>query len=121
MKKFLVFSFFVSAFVFVTSSNILAQDPAKVGPEIYKSLFENERIRVFEITFEAGEEIGAHSHPDHMVYVLTDGKLKIMEEGKEPMEADLKTGQVLYLPAQTHSAVNLGQTELKAIVVELKD
>ena len=37
-----------------------------------------------------------------------------------PNEADLKAGQGLALPAQTHSAVNTGRTVLKALVVEIK-
>ena len=54
-----------------------AQDPMQVGPNIYKLLFENERVRVFEVRFKPGERIAMHSHPDHVVYVLDDGKLKL--------------------------------------------
>ena len=46
---------------------VWAQDPVKVGPDIYKSIFENDRIRVNEINFKAGAHIDFHSHPDHVV------------------------------------------------------
>ena len=54
-----------------------AQDPMQVGPNIYKLLFENERVRVFEVRFKPGERIAMHAHPDHVVYMLDDGKLKL--------------------------------------------
>ncbi len=121
MKKVLSFILIAFMFVFFACSSSYGQDPVKVNPKVYKFLFENDRVRVFEISFEAGEEIGVHSHPDHVVYVMTDGKLAITEVDKEPMEADLKAGQVMYLPAQTHSAINIGETQIKAVVVEIKD
>lgn len=109
------------ACVFIASSLVLAQDPAKVGPQVYKCIFENERVRVCEVTFKAGERMGAHSHPDHFVYVLSGGKLRITPWGRAPAEADMKTGQVMWIPAETHSAINIGTTEARALVVELKD
>jgi quercetin dioxygenase-like cupin family protein len=61
-----------------------------------------------------------HSHPDHFVYVVTGGKLKITA-GDKVTDADLAPGQVLWIPAETHSAVNTGTTEVRAVVTELKE
>ena len=98
-----------------------AQDPAKVGPGIYKCTFENERARLCEIRFKPGESIPVHSHPDHIVYVLTAGKLRITPAGGAPADAELKVGQVLWIPAEAHSAVNVGPGDLRAVVIELKN
>jgi beta-alanine degradation protein BauB len=95
-------------------------DPAKAGPKIYKKVFENEKVRAFEVTFAKGAKIAKHSHPDHIAYALTDGKLKITPETGEPQEAELKMGQALYLPAQVHAAQNTGGKPLKVLVLELK-
>lgn len=99
---------------------VRAQDPLKVAPNMYKLLFENERVRVMEVTFKPGEKIAEHSHPDHYVYVLSAGKLKITA-GETVTDADLAVGQVLWIPAETHWAVNTGTTEVKALVTELKE
>lgn len=97
-----------------------AQEPAKVGPTIYKQKLANEKTRVFEITFKPGQAIGMHSHPDHVVYVLTAGTLQITEEGKKPVTLKAKPGDTFFLPAQKHSAKNTGKTTMKAVVVELR-
>ena len=95
-------------------------EPHKAGPTIYRSVFENERVRVFEVTFEKGAKIAAHSHPDHAVYVLEGGKLRITVPNQAPQELDLKAGEGAFLPAQAHSAQNIGDTRVRLIVYEVK-
>jgi len=110
------------AFCFVLwSASVQAQDPAKVNPSIYKQQFENERVRVFLIEFKPGEAIGMHSHPDHLAYALTAGTLEITGADGKSQVAELKEGDTLFLPAQSHSAVNKGAKKLRALVVELKE
>ena len=99
----------------------LAQDPMQVGLHIYKLLFENERVRVFEVRFKPGERIALHSHPDHVVYVLDDGKLKLSYPDGKSVEVVLKAGQPLWIPAETHTAKNVGSTDAHSLVVELKE
>jgi len=93
-------------------------DPVTVGPTIYKKVLENERVRVLEITFKKGAKIAAHAHPDHAAYVLTAGKLKVTPEKGAAQEMDMQVGQAVFLPAQVHSAENVGKGELKAVVFE---
>lgn len=108
------------AMVMFVTNFAAAQDPVKVAPNQYKLLFENDRVRVCEATLKAGESIVTHSHPDHFLYVLAPGKLKITPQGKEAQEIDAQEGQVLWLNAETHSAVNTGTTDLKGLIVEFK-
>lgn len=105
---------------------VWAQDPIKVGPDVYKSIFENERIRVNEINFKTGAHIDFHSHPDHVVYWIAGGTLRIWNksaDGKAVDSVDVtgKPGEVLYLQACTHAATNIGKTDLKLVQVELKE
>lgn len=109
----------VAMVMFVTNI-AAAQDPVKVAPNQYKLLFENDRVRVMEVTLKAGESIVTHSHPDHFVYVVSPGKLKITPQGKEGQEMETTQGQVLWIAAETHSAMNTGATEFKGVVVDLK-
>jgi quercetin dioxygenase-like cupin family protein len=60
-----------------------------------------------------------HSHPDHLVYVLEGGKLKLTSSGKTDV-LDMKSGQAIFLKAQSHEAENIGKTNAHLLVVELK-
>jgi beta-alanine degradation protein BauB len=95
-------------------------EPAEVGPDIYKVALENESVRVFEVTFAPGAKIGMHKHPDHAFYVITGGKLKITGEDGKVQDFDLKAGTGAFLPAQSHSAENVGTTEIKLAVIEMR-
>ena len=106
--------------VFATSK-LMAQDPVKVGAHVYKKLFENERVRMLEVTFQPGDTIAMHSHPDHIAYVVSGGKLSVWEKGGKPQEVELKAGSPLWFNAVTHAAKNVGTTPVKLAVVELKE
>ena len=97
------------------------RDPVKVGPEIYKVVLDNERIRAMEVTFARRASIAMHDHPDHMAYAMSDGKLEITPEGKAKAVHDVKAGMALWIPAEAHQARNAGDTELRLLVVELKE
>lgn len=118
----LVCNLLVALFVLLAANTpALAQDPIATGPNIYKMVFENERVRLLEVTFQPGDSIGIHSHPDHAVYTLMPGSLAIYEVGGKPMEITMKAGDAAFLPAQAHSAKNIGKTAMKVLVVELKE
>jgi len=98
-----------------------AQDPVKVAPDIYKQVFENERVRVCDVKFKPGDKIAKHSHPDHFIYVLEQGKVKISKPDGSSSDNDFQVGQVVWIPAETHWAENVGSTEVHALIVELKE
>lgn len=95
-------------------------DPLKVAPGMYKKLFENEKVRVMEVTFEPGQKIASHSHPDHFVMVLEAGTLKIFKPDGSADEMALQKDQVVWIPAETHWAENTGKSTVKLLVSELK-
>ena len=98
-----------------------AQDPLKAAPNVYKKvILDNKKVRVIEIEFAPGETAAWHRHPNHVAYALTAGQLEITDKGKQPVVADLKAGDALYIPAVTHMAKNVGTTVLKMVVTELK-
>jgi quercetin dioxygenase-like cupin family protein len=98
----------------------LAQDPLKVAPGMYKLLMENESVRVMEVTIKPGDKIGMHSHPDHILYVLKPGTVTITTSDGKASEVIAKEGEVMWMPAVSHSAMNNGKTEFKGLVVEIK-
>ena len=108
------------AFIFVLTNSAYAEDPLTAAPNMYKKLFENDRVRVMEVIFKPGEKIKPHSHPDHFVTVLEPGKLKIFKPDGSAQEMELALDQVVWIPAETHWAENTGKTEIKLLVSELK-
>jgi quercetin dioxygenase-like cupin family protein len=100
---------------------VFAQDPLTVAPKMYRLRTENDRIRVMEVTIAPGAKIETHSHPDHMAYALSGGMIKIHKGDGTSVDADMKTGDVLWIPAETHWTENTGQTTVRLLVVELKE
>lgn len=104
------------------NQNIPAEwsDPAIVATDVYKMVMENDRVRVFEVRFKPGQETVMHGHPDHVVYVLADYTLDLTLPDGSRQEVPLKTGQALWIGAGPHAAKNIGTTEGRAVVIELK-
>jgi len=103
------------------SSAINAQDFVKVATQgTTKVLIENDQVRVVQIETAPGEVTPWHSHPDYLLYALTDGKLETTDKGKPPTVLNLKAGEALFMPAVTHMAKNVGTTTVKLILTELK-
>jgi quercetin dioxygenase-like cupin family protein len=80
---------------------------------------ENDRVRVSDVLFKPNDKAPMHSHPDHVVYVLQAGRLKITTSGKTDV-FDLKNGQAIFFKAQSHEVENTGKTDVDLLVVELK-
>ncbi len=115
----------VTLFVFLSLAGLVggkafAQDPAEVAPEIFTVLFENDQVRVAEVRFAPGAKIGTHSHPDHFVYPLADGQLKLSYADGTSKDMVAKAGEVLWGGAETHVSENVGPAEFHGLVVELK-
>ncbi len=104
----------------LVATSAFAADPLAVAPEMYKLLFENEKVRVMQVTFDPGQSIPKHSHPDHFVFVNQPGKLQLTTEGGKPADVDLETGKVMWIPSETHSAKNIGKSKVQLLVTELK-
>lgn len=96
-------------------------DPFEVGPNIYHKILENERVRVSEIKFQPGEQIGMHAHAyDHFVYVLDPGQLTLSTPDGKTSVVDGTAGQIMWIPKETHAAQNTGSTPFRALVTEVK-
>jgi len=95
-------------------------DALKTAPDVYTLIMENERVRVLGVRFKPGQKALMHSHPDHVIYVLKDCKLKITLPDGKGTEVNLKAGQAIWMEAGQHAAENLGKAEANNLVIELK-
>jgi quercetin dioxygenase-like cupin family protein len=100
---------------------VLAEDPVKVSPDVYKVLLDNQRVRVLSVTMKAGGKSPMHSHPANIVYTLNDSKVRFTTPDGKSVDVDLKAGNCIWNEAQTHAGENLGTTPVRALVIELKE
>ncbi len=108
-------------FLLLMSAQLYAQDPVKLAPKNYqKILLENDNVRVIQFSMAPNDVIPWHSHPNHVIYALSGGKIEITDKGKEPVSMEIKAGDAVYLDAVTHMAKNVGTTTIKLIITEIK-
>ena len=94
-------------------------DPVTTNPEFYRTLWENEDVRVLEYTDTPGQETTPHEHPNTVMVTLTDFDRRL-SSGDQSRDVTLAAGSAVWLPAQTHSGKNIGGTPTHTILVELK-
>jgi quercetin dioxygenase-like cupin family protein len=118
--KMILMTLLFGLFLFQGAS-MYAQDPVKVAPNVYKKiLLENDKVRVIQLVFSPGAKTDWHSHPNHVIYAETSGKIEITDKGKPAQMIDIKAGTAMYMPAVTHIAKNVGTTTIKLVVTEMK-
>jgi len=98
----------------------LAQDPVKAAPQAFKERLNNSEVRVLEYSSKPGQKEAMHSHPAVILYVIQGGKLKSTAPDGTSKVVEYKTGDIQWREAVTHSGENVGTTEMKSLLVEVK-
>ncbi len=98
----------------------MAEDAATVAPHVYKVLFENERVRMLEVSMQPGDSSEMHSHSDYLVYMLNDGKVKFTAPSGETAEVELTAGMSMWREAEEHATENVGETPIHGFFFEPK-
>jgi quercetin dioxygenase-like cupin family protein len=100
-----------------------AQDPVRVMPRAYRVAFENDQVRVLEFIGRPGMGICGeawHSHPPHLTIVMSDWQAVSTLQGGTPKPRQRKFGEVFWAEAETHKVENVGKTDSRVLIVELK-
>ena len=98
----------------------MSGDAVSVAPQHYTVLLENDRVRVLESHMPAGEENQMHSHPAVVAIGLEGGSVQFTIPGGQTMEATLNAGEAMYMDAAEHATKNVGSSDIRVILVELK-
>jgi hypothetical protein len=98
----------------------MGSDPTVSNPTLYRTIFENDRVRVLEYRDQPGDRTTPHSHPDSVMYTLSSFRRRLSSGGRV-VDVELEAGLSRWLNAQEHAGENIGQTETHAIFVELKE
>lgn len=102
---------------------VLAQDPTLTQPSRYRTVLENQWLRVIEVSARPGMGVcgdGMHSHPAHLTVVLTSGKVRVKLPNGKVVEKLSKAGDVFWSEAETHEVENLHGADSRGLLVELK-
>lgn len=111
----------VATLVMVIVSNIRAQDPAKTDPDKYTVVFENDRVRVLEYRDKPGEKTTMHRHPAFVLYAFSPFKRTLTLGDGNVLTREFKSGDVMWSEAQSHIGHNIGKTDTRVLIVELKE
>ena len=94
-------------------------DATKVAPGLYTLVKDTMGIRVLDILYKPGDSSAMHSHPDNALYVIDGGKGEFTAKDGSKQVAEFKAGMTMIGGSETHSVKNIGNTTLKAILVEV--
>jgi len=96
------------------------RDALLVAPNVYKVVFENERVRVLRFVTEPGQKWPLHAHPDSVAVSLSEYDVRNIIPGNAPTERHSNLGDVRWIAATSHIGENSGTTEMRGLIIELK-
>jgi beta-alanine degradation protein BauB len=94
-------------------------DPTRTDPDKYRTLFENDVVRVLEYRDGPGAMTATHRHPDSVMYTLSAFRRRLHVDGVT-RDVEMPSGHAFWLPAQDHRGENIGSTDTHVLFVELK-
>ncbi|HEX5728197.1 cytoplasmic protein [Microbacterium sp.] len=98
---------------------MVEEDPVTTNPAHYRTMFENEFVRVLEYIDDPGDTTTPHVHPNSVMVTLTDFQRRL-RTGAGERDVDIAAHQAMWVPAQRHAGENIGRTATHTIFVELK-
>ena len=102
--------------------DVPGDDGTKVAPDVYKLLYENDRVRVIRVATMPGHKTPMHSHPGSTFrYSMTHTKVRLtMPDGIiRELENEAGTARWTELPTR-HAHENIGTSPGHALLVEIK-
>ena len=98
----------------------MRRDPVETNPELYRVVFENDRVRVLEYRDRPGDQTEPHAHPDSVMVTLSSFRRRLVRDGRQA-DVELQAGETRWLASQEHSGENIGDRDSHAVFVELKE
>lgn len=98
----------------------MSDEPIHTDPDKYRTVFENDRVRVLEYHDDPGAMTQPHRHPDSVMLTFS-GFRRRLHAGGDARDVEIEAGSAFWLPAQVHSGENIGTTETHVFFVELKE
>ena len=103
----------------VYPATTVPQAPNSPRPAV-KVEIDNEHVRVVRRYHAPHEKVPLHAHPDSVVVYLTEVRQLSTDSNGKTTQVNRHAGDVIWSPAHSHSFVNLANTPIEAIEIELK-
>ena len=97
----------------------MAEDAVKVAPDVYKGVFENEKVRVLEVEMEEGSRTEMHSHPDTLIYIISGGKVAFTDPSGQVEDLETGDGETDWMEATEHATQHVAGA-IHALLIEPK-
>jgi hypothetical protein len=94
----------------------------ELGPIGNRVIFENDRVRVWELAVEPGKSKGLHRHDlPYVIVPLTAGPIEIESIDGKVVRPNEKVGEAIWRDAgEIHDLRNMGDTTYRNVLVEIK-
>ncbi len=98
-------------------------DTGQLGNVGTRLLFENERVKIWEMVLEPGESSDPHRHTlDYVLCILEGSSIDADPLDGESFRAAVRPGQAIFVMRGTaERAVNRSETRFRELIIELKD
>jgi mannose-6-phosphate isomerase-like protein (cupin superfamily) len=101
----------------------------ELGPMGDRVVFENDRVRIWDLTIPPGGDSNIHRHDlDYVLVVLGGDRVAAVQEPDTGsalppyFEADVEAGQAVFVErGGIETARNVGEVPYSEIIIELKD
>jgi hypothetical protein len=101
----------------------------ELGDVATRMLFDNDRVRVWEMALAPGERSARHRHDlDYLLVFLKGERIAVEVDPasagpyQESMEFDVPIGRCVFVErGGVETAVNVGSTDYREILIELKE
>ena len=97
---------------------------AKLGDVATRLIEENDRVKIWEMDLQPGEESDEHRHEMDYILVILEGDriCGVATDGREDIDAEVHPGLTVFVPkGGTEIARNTGRERYREILIELKD
>ncbi len=109
------------AVVAVQAAQPRVRDAVEVSPAMYIVRLDNHRVRVLDYYLKPGQSEPLHSHHASVAYVITPARVRNTSINGTVSEGSLNAGEVHWREnGVVHAVQNIGDSELHALIVELK-
>ena len=96
-------------------------NPEEESPDVYKVLFDNEDVKVLEVTFAPGQSDNMHDHHPMTIHVIKGGKVQGTLPDGTVSEREIPDGFTGHqAKGVRHQMKNIGNNEMKILLIEEK-
>lgn len=104
----------------LAATGAAAQDAVQTDGDKYKSIFENDCVRVLDYQDLPGQATREHRHPAFVLYALVPFRRSLALPDGKVLQRQFKAGDAMWSDAQTHIGTNTGDTPTHVVMVEMK-